>query len=120
MQILDKITDFDPSKMEWEKLINDHNGKELFDKKCVNDPSTGMVVNFSYYPAGYMTTWHTHNCSHGIYVIKGTLRTSIGDIPEGHFVWFPEGTEMEHGATDEEGVEVLFITNKPFQITYTK
>jgi len=113
----EKIRIFDPEKMEWERLVSDHNGKELFDKKMVIDPETGMVVNFSYYPAGYMTEWHTHQCSHGIYVIKGTLKTSAGDVPEGGFAWFPEGTAMEHGAGDE-GVYVLFFTNKPFRIAY--
>jgi hypothetical protein len=33
-------------------------------------------------------------------------------------VWFPEGMEMEHGASADGDVTVLFITNKPFEIYY--
>ena len=34
------------------------------------------------------------------------------------FVWFPQGGTMEHGASAEADVVVLFITNKPFEIHY--
>ncbi|MBL8219091.1 MAG: hypothetical protein JNL62_07670, partial [Bryobacterales bacterium] len=43
-----------------------------------------------------------------------------GSYGPGHFVWFPEGETMEHGATAEQDVVVLFITNKPFEIHYVK
>jgi hypothetical protein len=33
-------------------------------------------------------------------------------------VWFPEGEVMEHGASAEQDVVVLFITNKPFEMRY--
>jgi len=36
----------------------------------------------------------------------------------GSFVWFPEGEEMEHGASPSGDVVVLFITNKAFRIDY--
>jgi quercetin dioxygenase-like cupin family protein len=53
-----------------------------------------------------------------MYVIEGTLVTHAGEFGPGSFVWFPEGLEMEHGATAERDVTVLFITNKPFEIHY--
>ena len=109
---------FKLDEIEWIKLVNDHNGQVLFDKRLVNDSKTGMQVNISKYPAGYMTTWHTHSHAHGMYVIEGRLKTNLGIVEPGNFVWFPEGEVMEHGATDEEDCTVVFITNAPFQITY--
>ncbi len=53
-----------------------------------------------------------------MYVLEGTLVTHAGSFGPGHFVWFPQGEEMEHGATAETDVVVLFITNKPFEIHY--
>jgi quercetin dioxygenase-like cupin family protein len=53
-----------------------------------------------------------------MYVLEGTLQTGSGMYGPGSFVWFPEGIEMEHGATAEADVTVLFITNKPFDIHY--
>jgi hypothetical protein len=38
----------------------------------------------------------------------------------GSFVWFPEGSEMEHGATQDNDVTFLFIANKPVDIHYTQ
>jgi len=42
----------------------------------------------------------------------------VGNVGPGGFVWFPEGTLMQHGATAEEDVVVLFITNKKFDIHF--
>jgi hypothetical protein len=53
-----------------------------------------------------------------MYVLEGTLVTHAGRHGPGTFVWCPEGLEMEHGATPESDVTVLFITNKPFEIRY--
>jgi quercetin dioxygenase-like cupin family protein len=84
----------------------------------VQDPDTGMEVRLVRYPAGVINTRHTHPCAHGMYVLEGTLVTHAGRFAPGSFVWFPEGCVMEHGATAEEDVVVLFITNKPFEIHY--
>jgi quercetin dioxygenase-like cupin family protein len=70
------------------------------------------------YPAGFMNTWHTHPCAHGIFVLEGTLVTHQGSFGPGNFVWFPEGMKMEHGATQTEDVTALFLTNKKFEIWY--
>jgi quercetin dioxygenase-like cupin family protein len=59
-----------------------------------------------------------HPCAHGMYVLEGTLVTHEGQFSPGSFVWFPEGETMEHGATAQQDVVVLFITNKPFEIHY--
>jgi hypothetical protein len=53
-----------------------------------------------------------------MYVLEGTLLTHAGQFGPGSFVWFPEGLAMEHGATPDRDVIVLFITNKPFEIHY--
>lgn len=33
-------------------------------------------------------------------------------------MWFPEGGVMFHGATQEQDVTFLFITNEPFDIHF--
>ncbi len=53
-----------------------------------------------------------------MYILEGTLVTHAGNYGPGTFVWFPEATMMEHGATAAADVTVLFITNKPFEIHY--
>ena len=68
--------------------------------------------------AGVINPAHTHPCGHGMYVLEGTLVTHEGEYGPGHFVWFPEGSTMEHGATANQDVTVLFITNKRFEIHY--
>jgi quercetin dioxygenase-like cupin family protein len=82
----------------------------------VSDPDTGMQVMKAVYRAGFVNRWHTHPCAHGIYVLTGTLVTHQGAHPAGSFVWFPEGGTMEHGASPDGDVTMLFITNKPFAI----
>jgi quercetin dioxygenase-like cupin family protein len=61
---------------------------------------------------------HTHPCGHGMYVLEGNLVTHRGTYGPGSFVWFPEGEAMEHGASAQGDVTVVFITNKPFRIDY--
>ena len=97
-----------------------HEGKTIFVKPFVEDPETGVTVRMAKYPAGFMNTWHTHPCAHGIYVLEGTLVTHEGSFGPGNFVWFPEGMRMQHGATQTEDVTVLFITNKKFEIWHEK
>ena len=69
-------------------------------------------------PAGLVNPAHTHPCGHGLYVLEGELVTHKGTFGPGVFVWFPEGEVMEHGASPEGDVTVLFITNKSFRIDY--
>ena len=77
-----------------------------------------MEVRLVRYPAGFINPLHTHHCGHGMYVLEGDLVTHEGRYGPGSFVWFHEGSEMEHGATAESDVTVLFITNKPFDIHF--
>ncbi|MGO8814663.1 MAG: cupin domain-containing protein [Terriglobia bacterium] len=109
----------DTTTMPWEERHMAALGKSNFRKLLLQDPDTGMEVRLVRYPAGFMTTWHTHPCAHGMYVLEGTLVTHAGKYGPGAFVWFPEGMLMEHGATPEAEVTVVFITNKKFDIHFT-
>ncbi len=102
----------------WESRFNETLSKTLYRKNLITDPETGMEIRIVKYPAGVINKTHTHPCAHGMYVLEGTLVTHDGQFGPGHFVWFPEGQVMEHGATAEADVVVLFITNKPFEIHY--
>ena len=110
----------DTTKLPWEERFNETLGKTIQRKELVKDPDTGMEIRLVRYSAGVMNTWHTHPCAHGLYVLEGTLVTHDGSYGAGTFVWFPEGLVMEHGATADEDVTVLFITNKPFEIYYSR
>ena len=108
----------DTQSLPWEERWNEKLGRALYRKNLVTDPDTGMEIRLVRYPAGVINVRHTHPCAHGMYVIEGTLATHAGQFGPGSFVWFPEGMAMEHGATAERDVVVLFITNKPFEIHY--
>ena len=111
-------TIIDTNALPWEERPNDKIGRPIYRKFLIDDPDTGMGVRLTRYPAGVINPWHTHNCAHGMYVLEGTLVTSAGRHGPGSFVWFPEGALMQHGATADGDVTVLFITNKPFDIHY--
>jgi quercetin dioxygenase-like cupin family protein len=112
------LTAIDSNALPWEERPNEKIGRSLFRKNLIIDPDTGMEVRLVRYPAGAVNPLHTHPCAHGMYVLEGTLVTHQGQYGPGHFVWFPEGSLMEHGATAEQDVTVLFITNKRFEIHY--
>ena len=113
-----KLITVDATAKPWEDRFNEPTGKMMYRKELYCDPDTGMEVRIVRYPAGFTNPLHTHHCAHGMYVLEGTLVTREGSYGEGSFVWFPEGNMMEHGATAEKDVTVLFITNKPFDIHY--
>ena len=46
------------------------------------------------------------------------MMSENGSFGPGSFVWFPEGEVMEHGASQDGDVTVVFITNKSFRIDY--
>jgi quercetin dioxygenase-like cupin family protein len=110
----------DTNQMDWEDRFNEKIGSTLFRKFLLSDPDTGMIVQLVKYPAGLINPNHTHPCAHGMFVLEGNLLTSRGTFGPGSFVWFPEGETMEHGATAEEDVVVVFITNKAFSIDYVE
>ena len=81
-------------------------------RTCLPIAETGMEIRLVRYPAGVINPPHTHPCGHGMYVLEGTLVTHRGSFGPGSFVWFPEGEVMEHGASADGDVTVVFITNK--------
>jgi quercetin dioxygenase-like cupin family protein len=113
-----KLVSIDTAALPWEERYNEFLGKTLYRKNLITDPETGMEIRIVKYPAGVINKLHTHPCAHGMYVLEGTLVTHAGQFGQGNFIWFPEGETMEHGATAEQDVVVLFITNKPFEIHY--
>jgi quercetin dioxygenase-like cupin family protein len=112
-------TVIDSNALPWEERFNEKIGAALHRKNLFIEPETGMEVRLVRYPAGIVNPRHTHPCGHGMFVLEGTLVTHEGTFGPGSFVWFPEGETMEHGASAEHDVVVLFITNKPFEIHYS-
>jgi quercetin dioxygenase-like cupin family protein len=106
--------------LPWEERFSQEVGRAIFRKELFSDPETGMLVRLVRYPSGVINPRHTHPCGHGMYVLSGTLVTHKGRYPAGSFVWFPEGEVMEHGASADADVTVVFVTNKPFRIDYEK
>jgi quercetin dioxygenase-like cupin family protein len=112
------VSSHDTNSMPWGALFIEQLGVNLPVKALIEDPDTGMSVLKVKYAAGFTNTWHRHHCAHGMYVLDGILKTHAGEFGPGSFVWFPEGMLMEHGATADNDVTILFITNKPFDIRY--
>jgi len=108
----------DARQLPWEERHSQEIGAAIFRKELFTDPDTGMLVRLVRYPAGVVNPAHTHPCGHGMYVLEGTMVTHQGSFGPGNFVWFPEGEVMEHGASADGDVTVVFITNKPFRIDY--
>ena len=108
----------DTLQQPWEERFNEKIGRALFRKNLYTDPNTGAEIRLVRYPAGVINPSHTHPCGHGMYVLEGMLVTHNGSYGPGTFVWFPEGEVMEHGASADADVIVLFITNKSFRIDY--
>ena len=108
----------DTASQPWEERFNEKLGRALFRKMLYTDPQSGGEIRLVRYPGGVINPRHTHPCGHGMYVLEGTLVTHKGQFGPGHFVWFPEGEVMEHGASPAGDATVLFITNKSFRIDY--
>ena len=108
----------DTKQVPWEERPNERIGRSLYRKELFVDPDTGMEIRIVRYPAGIVNPGHTHPCGHGMYVLEGNLVTHKGTFGPGSFVWFPEGEVMEHGASAEGDVTVVFVTNKSFRIDY--
>jgi quercetin dioxygenase-like cupin family protein len=113
-----KMTSYLDSNMPWEDVLNPVTGKTIQRKHFLQDADTGMEVMVVKYPTGVITPKHTHPCAHGLYVVSGKLYTHDGIYGPGDFVWYPEGVIGEHGATDDGPVTLVFMTNKPFDISF--
>ena len=109
---------FNVNELPWVEKPNEKVPGSHYSKSLINDEETGVKISITKYPAGFINPKHTHPCAHGMYVLKGILHTSKGDFGPDSFVWFPEGETMWHGATENQDVEVVFITNKKFEINY--
>ncbi len=88
------------------------------DRPGFTDPETGMIANFTRYPAGFWKPSHRHTCSHGIYVLDGALRTDGGVYPEGSLVWHPAGFVTGHGAPEDTDCRFLFVASHAFDIEF--
>ena len=108
----------DSSRLPWEIFTVEQTGAQIPVKALLDDPDSGMQIFLMRYDAGFTNVWHTHPHAHGMWVIDGTLKSHDGEYGPGSFVWFPEGAWMEHGATKDNDCTFLFITNKPFGISY--
>ncbi len=106
------------AELPWEERFNEKLGRALLRKNLFTDPETGIEIRLVRYPAGVINPRHTHPCGHGMYVLEGKLVTHRGTFTPGAFVWFPEGEVMEHGASPDGDVVVVFITDKHFRIDY--
>ena len=113
-----RVESLDTNLMPWATMRIEELRHDLPVKVLVEDPDTGVTVMKVVYEAGFTNTWHTHHCAHGMYVLDGVLNTHTGSYGPGSFVWFPEGEVMFHGATPDNSVTVLFITNKAFDIHF--
>ena len=113
-----KIHAVNGNELPWEPRLNEPTGTYNFAKDLFSEPETGIDVRLVRYPAGVVVPLHTHPCGHGMYVLEGTLQTHEGCHGPGSFVWFPEGEVMEHGASAEGDVVVVFVTNKAVRIDY--
>ncbi len=113
-----KTTVVDSNWMPWDMLGIPQINAKIPVKALQADQETGVMVLKVKYQAGFTNTWHTHPNAHGMYVLDGVLKTHEGEHGPGSFVWFPEGGWMQHGATANNDVTVLFITNKKFGISY--
>lgn len=112
------VTIIDTGALDWVSVFTPELGASYDIKPFMEDAETGVLVARVKYPAGFINKRHNHPCAHGMLVLKGKLRTSEGNYGPGTFLWFPEGTEMWHGASEDEDVEMLFVTNKKFSINY--
>lgn len=108
----------DTNAIPWSLIPIPELDHQLPVKPLIQDAETGMSAMKIKYEAGFTNKWHTHNTGHGMYVLDGILNTHKGAFGPGEFVWFPEGERMFHGATDDNDVIFIFMTNKQFDIHY--
>ena len=114
------VTVVDTNRIPWEynKVADSESATIVASKTCIVDQDTGMLVAKVQYKAGFTTLPHWHNCAHGGYVLDGVLTTHLGDLGPGGFFWFPEKSPMSHGATADNDVTYLFISNKAFDLHF--
>ena len=108
----------DTNSMPWEERFNEKIGRALYRKNLIEDAETGMEIRLVRYPAGVINPrTHSPVCPWDV-CVRRNLGHSFRKLWTGSFVWFPEGTTMEHGASASGDTTVVFITNKRFEIHY--
>jgi quercetin dioxygenase-like cupin family protein len=75
--------------------------------------SSGALVEFT---AGARSAWHTHPAGQTLVVMSGTgwVQEEGGvkrQIKAGDVIWTPPGVKHWHGATDQEAMSHIAITN---------
>ena len=103
--------------LPWEERFNEKLDGRSIRKNLIIDPDTGMEVRLVRYPAGVINVRHTHPAPTACMYWKDAGHAR-GPAWSGLLRLVSEGTVMEHGASAEGDVTVLFITNKPFEIHY--
>lgn len=93
-------------------------GNPFFDKPMIQDPVTGMTVNFSRYPRGFEKLAHRYSCAHGIYLIRGRLSSDGVLYEPGTFIWYPAGYVCNQVAAADEDCYFLFVTNRSYTLEF--
>jgi quercetin dioxygenase-like cupin family protein len=105
------------NEMEW--VAGGKGGPASYSMKYLHkDVDTGEVAMLVRYPAGQKQPPHTHSYGHGIYVLQGKLVTHKGTYGPGAFVWFPPDEVIEHGASPDEDLVILFLRHEDMDIHY--
>lgn len=105
-----KTTVWDIGRMRWEVCDDEINDGTYYRKRLYVDDETGMVIDYIYYPEGFMNKAHRHKTAHGIYVLDGQLETDEELYGAGTFIWYPEGVVSNHGAYGHDGVKFFLIS----------
>ena len=116
----ENVTIYTPeeTRLENHPLTSKRSGRTRYEMVLHDDPKTGMIVKYVRYMAGHPVVVHKHECGKGMFVLRGILHTEHGDFGPGSWIWWKPGSVMFHGATQDEDVDVIFVTNQPFDIEY--
>ncbi|MCR4653435.1 MAG: hypothetical protein K5744_07045 [Eubacterium sp.] len=87
-------------------------------KQMIVDGDTGMVVNFSRYPAGFRKPKCRFSCAFGIYIIKGAMVTEHGVFGQGKFIWYPKNCICEQTVTADGDCLFLLVTNRNYRLDF--
>jgi hypothetical protein len=93
-------------------------GNPFYDKQMIVDGDTGMVINFSRYPAGFRKPKCRFNCAFGVYIIKGAMVTAHGVFGPGNFIWYPKNCICEQTVTADGDCLFLFVTNSNYRLDF--
>lgn len=98
----------------------DPEGGAFFVKPMIDDPVTGMKISYVRYPKGYRRPDFRMDCTHGVYVIRGTLSSDGEPYRPGTLIWYPEGYVCRQAAPEGEDVFLLSVTTAACTAVYRK